>query len=189
MIVICEGCQKYFQVEGEGTPSEAAELRCEHCRRGLSVASANPEFSGPVPAGAIPDAEPEHRAVSLSESFDRAVEEDRADTRAAESNSQGVASRAAEAEAASFEVPAEDDFDPVLVKPKSLVSSRPVPKIQVRRTPGTDETVFVRRLLDSARRVQPPPPMGPLASFVGWTLTLALCVLGLLQGIRGSLAG
>ena len=203
MIVTCEGCQTRFQLDDERIPSEGVRVRCSCCRHGFFVA---PVANGPCLEASTDaldaPAEEDVGSVALSEHFDRAVEEDRAGVLARESPSireemsdlgaewAGFDSASSEPQAAAAESPHPVRAEALSDVPEApSAPPRPLPRISVRRTPGVDDTSSVQLPRASLWQVPRPPRLGRTASLIGWTLTLALCVLGLLWEIRGSLAG
>lgn len=203
MIVTCEGCQTRFQLDDERIPSQGVRVRCSCCRHGFFVA---PVAKGPcleTSTDALDaPAEEDVGSVALSEHFDRAVEEDRADVLARESPPiRGEISEVG-AEWAGFDSASSDPLaaaaeSPHPVRAEALsdvpevpsAPPRPLHRIAVRRTPGVDDTSSGRLSRASLWQVPRPARLGRTASLVGWTLTLGLVALGLLWEIRGSLAG
>jgi len=200
VIVTCEACDTRFQLDDERIPSEGVRVRCSCCRHGffVSPAAGDESWTGAVDA---PEKEGE-TGRALSDHFDRAVEEDRAEVLARETpsplaehsdvgadplgfNSASSVPTAAAPES-SDPVEAEGPLDLPVERPPP---SRPISPISRGRASDAKDSAGPPVAHSSLWRVPRPPRLGSAATVVGWTLTLGLCALGLLWEIRATVGG
>ena len=200
MIVTCEACDTRFQLDDERIPPEGVRVRCSCCSHGFFVAAATGD------ACSSPDADPSEReddlGMALSDQFDRAVEEDRAEVLAREISPPPTEPSEATPEPALSESaspvvpsPAMEGSDPVEAE---VSSSRPIGSTAAPRAISpipraqASDSKEVQVPADprfASRRVPRPPRLGRTATAVGWTVTLGLCALGLLWEIRATMGG
>ena len=200
MIVTCEACDTRFQLDDERIPSEGVRVRCSCCRHGFFVSAVARDECGP------PEVDPSERedesGMALSDHFDRAVEEDRAEVLAREIPSPPTEPSEATpdpplVESASPVVPtlATEGSDPVEAEVssrrpiESTAAPRSISPILRAQASDSKESQVPADPRFSSRRVPRPPRLGPTATAVGWTLTLGLCALGLLWEIRATMGG
>ncbi len=200
MIVTCEACDTRFQLDDERIPSEGVRVRCSCCHHGFFVSAVGGDEA------ALPQVDPSERedelGMALSDQFDRAVEEDRAEVLSREISLPPAEPSEATPDPTSLvsaspvvSTPATEGRDPVeaeesstgsvesMTAPRSIA---PIPCAQASDSKESQDPVAPRSL---PPRVPRPPRLGRTATAVGWTLTLGLCALGLLWEIRATVGG
>jgi len=197
VIVTCEACDTRFQLDDERIPSEGVRVRCSCCRHGFFVSpvAGDESWAGEVDA---PEKEDE-TGMALSDHFDRAVEEDRAEVLARETPSPlaGHSDVGPDFDSPSSVPPAVGTqcSDPVEAEaPSGLLverraASRSVSGTSSGQAPDSKDAVDPPAARSPLRQVPRPPRLGRAATVVGWTLTLGLCALGLLWEIRATVGG
>ncbi|MED5263035.1 MAG: zinc-ribbon domain-containing protein [Myxococcota bacterium] len=200
MIVTCEACDTRFQLDDERIPSEGVRVRCSCCRHGFFVSAVAGDACGP------PEVDPSERqdelGMALSDQFDRAVEEDRAEVLAREIPSLPTEPSEATPDPSPLEsaspvvpTPATEGSDPVEAEAssrlpvESTAAPRPVSPIPRAQASDSKESKVPPVPRSLPRRVPRPPRLGRTATAVGWTLTLGLCALALLWEIRATMGG
>ena len=200
MIVTCEACDTRFRLDDERIPSEGVRVRCSCCRHGFFV---SPVVGDESWAGEVEPPEKEDEAgMVLSDHFDRAVEEDRAEVLARETPLPLAGHSDVELDPLRFDSPSSAPpavgtqcSDPVEAEvPSDLpveprAPSRPVSRTSRGRATDSKDAVGPSAARSSLSPVPRPPRLGRAATVVGWTLTLGLCALGLLWEIRATVGG
>lgn len=200
VIVTCEACDTRFQLDDERVPADGVRVRCSCCHHGFFVsakAGDDAESAANRSAGPL-----DEEGLALSDHFDRAVEEDRAEVLAREKPS--PLPEASEAGLDSPRFDSDEPAAPVLAvesrdsgtdEVPSLSPSEPMPAPRPpvldrdARASFSKQAVKPRDAGSSPWRVPRPPRLGQTVTAVGWTLTLGLCVLGLLWEIGATLRG